>query len=143
MSVTRRLAVVVIIELFFVVATRVVLHYYSGQSVEAESIRTALRVATAIACWWLLKPLILSQKPSPRSTVRPSFVMGLLLLLSVPVLIGQVELASHVAILFAVTSIAVAVKEEFLFRGIVQNLLLEKLGSVNAILLTSAIFTLW
>ena len=34
----------------------------------------------------------------------------------------------------ALTSIPVAVKEEFLFRGIVQNLLLEKLGSVKAIL---------
>jgi len=69
--------------------------------------------------------------------------MGLLLLLSIPVLVGQYELASHVAILFALTNIPVTVKEEFLFRGIVQNLLLEKLGSVNAILLTSAIFTLW
>ena len=141
MSVARRVVVVVIIELLFVVATRLVLHYYSWQSVEAESIRTVLRIATAI--WWLLKPLILSQKPNLRSTLKSSLVMGLLLLLSIPVLVGQYELARHVAILFALTSIPVAVKEEFLFRGIVQNLLLEKLGSVKATLLTSVIFTLW
>ncbi len=143
MSLARRLVIVAIIELVFVVATRLVLHYFSWKSVEAESIRTALRILTAIAYWWLMKPVILSRKPDLPALLKPAPAIGLLLFLSIPVLVGRYELENHVALMFALTSIPVAVKEEFLFRGIVQNLLLEKVGAAKAILLTSIVFTVW
>jgi membrane protease YdiL (CAAX protease family) len=44
--------------------------------------------------------------------------------------------------MFAATSFFVAIKEEFLFRGIVQNLLTQRLGPSKAILSTSVAFTL-
>lgn len=143
MSLASRLVIVAAIELVFVVATRVVLHYLSWQSIEAELIRTALRMVTALAYWWLLKSVILSQKPNLSTLSRPAAEVGLLLFFTVPVLVGQFQPSTNVAVLFALTSIAVAVKEEFLFRGIVQNVLSQRLGAVKAILLTSAVFTVW
>ncbi len=73
---------------------------------------------------------------------NPYLAVALLLFLSVPVLTGSDKMG-NLAILFAITAIPVGIKEEILFRGIVQNLLLEKLGAARAILLTSAVFTVW
>lgn len=143
MSLTQRILVVAAIESAYFIATRVVLHYLPWSSVEAEAIRTILRLATAVAYWWLARPLILSRTPIWNALRNPFFVIGMLLFMSVPVLIGQYKLAAPVALLFAVTSVPVAFKEEFLFRGIVQNLLTQKLGVLKAVFATSIIFTAW
>ncbi|HEY6897636.1 MAG TPA: CPBP family intramembrane glutamic endopeptidase [Rhodocyclaceae bacterium] len=140
---TTPLVIVCLTELLFVVATRLVLHYYAWTSFEAEAIRTVLRIATVSIYWWLLRPLILSRSGSPATLAKPPAIVGLLLFLSIPVLIGNYALAKPIAIFFAVASIAVAVKEEFLFRGILQNLLAQRFGSAKAVLGTSAIFTAW
>jgi membrane protease YdiL (CAAX protease family) len=142
MSLTRRLLLVAAIELVYMAGTRAAIHYFSWKSIEAESIRTALRLGSALAYWWLLKPVILSRKPDLSSLRRPSLLIALLAFLSVPVLIGSDKMGP-LAILFAISAIPVGVKEELLFRGIVQNLLAEKLGAVKAILLTSVVFTVW
>ncbi len=143
MKLTHRLIIVAITELVFVVATRVVLHYLPWTSVEAELIRTALRIVTALIYWWLLKPLILSRAANLPTFKRPAALLALLLFLSIPVLVGNYQLPSDAAILFAITSLPVGIKEEFLFRGIVQNLLAKRYGALKAILITSLIFTLW
>jgi membrane protease YdiL (CAAX protease family) len=143
MSLRSCLVIVAVAELFFVVATRLMLYYYPWSSIEAESIRAILRIATASIYWLLLRPLILSRTPSPLTFRSPILIVGLLLFLLIPVLVGHYKLTTSVAILFAVTSIPVAVKEEFLFRGIIQNLLAEKLGLLKSVLFTSTLFTAW
>lgn len=143
MSLVRRLAIVAIVEIAYIVATRVVLHYLSWKSLEAEAIRTALRLGTAAVYWHLFKPLLLSRTPNVRLLANPLPAASLVLFFSIPFAVGRYALDSSTAILFAVASIPVAIKEEFLFRGIMQNLLDPRLGPVNAILVTSAVFTAW
>lgn len=143
MSLTRRLIIVAAIELAFVAATRIVLLYFPWSYVEAESIRSVLRLSTAAAYWWLLRPQILSRTPNPSALRSPLLAVGLLLLLSIPVLIGHYQLSTPAAWLFAIASVPVAIKEEFLFRGIVQNLLAQRFGTVRAVLVTSTVFTVW
>jgi len=143
MNLTHRLAIIVVIEIIYMVATRVTIHYLPWTSVEAELIRTALRIASAIIYWWLMKPLILSRKPNPETTRSASLIIGLLLFLSVPALIGNYGLKEYVAFLFAATSVPVAIKEEFLFRGIIQNLLGKKWSTLPAVFITSTVFTAW
>lgn len=140
---THSLLIVAFVEIAFVVATRVVLHYLHWTSIEAEAIRTAMRIATAGLYWWLLKPVILSRRPDPASLAQPALWLALLLFMSIPVLVGTYALKPSVAVMFAVTSIPVAFKEEFLFRGIMQNLLTERFGVLKAVLITSTVFTLW
>ncbi|MFZ2523727.1 MAG: CPBP family intramembrane glutamic endopeptidase [Candidatus Ferrigenium altingense] len=143
MSLTRRLVIVAAIELAFVIATRIVLHYFPWSSVEAESIRSVLRLTTAAAYWWLLRPLILSRTPNPLALRSSVLATGLLLFLSIPVLVGHYQLSAPTALLFAIASVPVAIKEEFLFRGIIQNLLAQRFGALKAVLITSTIFTAW
>lgn len=143
MNLARRLLIVVIAEIAFVVVTRVVLHYLPWTSVEAEAIRTSMRIATAALYWWLFKPLILSRTPDFTSLTHPLLLFALLVFLAIPVLVGHYELRPTVAIMFAISSIPVGIKEEFLFRGIMQNLLTERFGVLKGILITSTVFTLW
>ena len=143
MNLTRCLVIVAVTELLFVVATRIVLHYYSWSSLGAESIRTVLRIVTATIYWMMLRPLILSRASNPSAFLSPLLIVGLLLFLLIPLVVGHYNLTAPVALMFAVTSIPVAVKEEFLFRGIIQNLLTDKFGFVNSVVFTSALFTAW
>ena len=143
MTLTHRIAIVIVVELLSVAFTRLVLHYFPWSSIEVEIIRTVLRVATAGVCWWLFHPLILSRTPNPLAFRSPSLIIGLLLFLSIPALVGRYQLAPSVALLFAVASVPVAVKEEFLFRGVAQNLLVQKYGSLKAVMSTSVLFTAW
>ena len=143
MSLKQRLLVVVAVELLYMVGSRLAIHYYSAESFSAELIRTALRIATALIYWQLMKPLILSKKASFDTVRAAPLVVGMLALFAIPVLIGNYGLSTSLALLFAVTSLPVAIKEEFLFRGIVQNLLESKYGQMRAVFYASVIFTAW
>jgi membrane protease YdiL (CAAX protease family) len=142
MSLVHRLFIVLTLEFVYFVARRVVLQHFPWSSFEAEAIVTVLRVITAGACWYLFRSLIASRATNQAALRSPLLAVGLLLFLSIPILVGRYELSTPVAWLFAFASIVVAIKEEFLFRGIVQNLLTQKLGPLRAILLTSIAFTL-
>jgi membrane protease YdiL (CAAX protease family) len=143
MNTRRVVSIVIITELIFVFATRLVVHRYPWTSFEAEALRTLLRIATASIYWWQFRSLILSRTANLATLSSPWLIAGLLFFMSIPIVIGQYHLTHSMAIMFAVTSIPVALKEEFLFRGIVQNLLMERLGFAKSVLLTSVIFTAW
>ena len=143
MSLKQRLLVVVAVELLYMVGSRLAIHYYSAESFQAELIRTTLRIATALIYWQLMKPLILSKQVSFDTARVAPLVVGMLALFAIPVLVGNYALSTSLALLFALTSIPVAIKEEFLFRGIVQNLLESRYGQMRAVFYASVIFTAW
>lgn len=130
------------VEAAFIILTRVVLARYWTYSLDAELIRTALRLLAVLIYWFLLRGLIRSQ-PIPNSTLaQPPLIAALLLFLSVPILVGDLNhMTPFTKLIYAVTSIAVALKEEIAFRALIQNLLAKRLGNLAAILLTTALFT--
>ena len=143
MSLKQRLLVVVAVELLYMVGSRLAIRYYSAESFQAEMIRTTLRIATALIYWQLMKPLILSKQASFDTARVAPLVVGMLALFAIPALVGNYALSTSLALLFALTSIPVAIKEEFLFRGIVQNLLESRYGQMRAVFYASVIFTAW
>jgi membrane protease YdiL (CAAX protease family) len=143
MNLTNRLLLIFIVETIYWVGSRVAIHLFDWTSFEAELIRTALRIATAIIYWQLMKPVILSKTAVLNNARDTVLITGLLLFLSIPLLVGNSGLQPYNALLFAITSFPVAIKEEFLFRGIVQNLLEKKFGAMYAIVITSSLFTVW
>lgn len=143
MSLVQRIIVVSLLELAYIVIRRVVLHYHAWPSFEAEAISTAVRLITAGIDWHLFRSLINSRSANQSALRSPWLVLSLFLFLAIPVLVGRYTLSAPVALMFACTSLFVAIKEEFLFRGILQNLLDQKLGSLKAIFLTSIAFTVW
>jgi len=143
MSLKQRLLLIVVVEILYMAGTRLAIHYLSAESFASELTRTALRIATALIYWQLMKNVILSKTAAFDKTRIAVLITGLLLFFSIPVLVGNYRLNPSLALLFAVTSIAVAIKEEFLFRGIMQNLLQTRFGALRAVLYTSVIFTAW
>ncbi len=144
LNIKQSLAIVVAIEAMSMVLTRLALLQYPNAVVEVEIFRTALRLGTAAVYWWLLKPVILA-RPSNLSLLNRIHVWaGAALVLLVPVLVGRDNFSDKsVAAVFAITSIAVGIKEEVLYRGIIQNLLGTRMGMMKSIFITSALFTAW
>jgi len=141
MTFTRLLIIIGICELIFLVSTRLVLYYFPWWSVEAESIRTVLRIATAALYWRLFRTLIQSRTSDISALRSPFLITALFLCFLTPILTGYYQLPNSTATLFALTSVAVGIKEEFLFRGIIQNILTSKFGILKSVTLTSTIFT--
>lgn len=139
----KRLFAVVILELAYWVATRITLQTFSWDSLEAEFLRLGLRSSTALACFWLLRDLIFSRATKQGEMTRFPTLIGATLFVGAAFTTPHPVLPPAFAVLFGVGSIAVALKEEFLFRGVVQNLLQRRFGFAMAVLLTTLVFTAW
>ncbi|HEY5719145.1 MAG TPA: CPBP family intramembrane glutamic endopeptidase [Gammaproteobacteria bacterium] len=105
---------------------------------------TGARAATAALYWWLFRDLIWSRAPRAGNARRPLCIAAIAVVMLAPVLAGDWavgDLATQVV--FALTSVVVGLREELLYRGVVQNLLEPRLGWVGAIVVSNVIFTLY
>lgn len=138
-----RLLCAALVELIYCVATRAWLpDRYQG--IELELLVTAGRLISLLAFFLLFKDLVLRRAPQPRSFFHPLAVLSLVLFLAAPVAVGNYSLPSLTAqTVFAVTSVVVALKEEFLYRGVLQNLLQERLSLLWAVVVSNVVFTLY
>ena len=143
MSLRNRLLVVAVIELAYWIATRITLRIFNWDSLEAEFLRLALRSTTALACFWLLRDLIFSRVARQGEITRFPTVVSATLFVGAAFAMPHPKLSPAFAILFGIGSIAVALKEEFLFRGVIQNLLQRRFGFAKSVLLTTIVFTAW
>ena len=143
MSLRSRLLVVAVVELAYWVATRITLQIFNWDSLEAEFLRLALRSSTALACFWLLRDLIFSRVSRKGEMTRIPTLVSATLFIGAAFNMPHPALSPAFAVLFGVGSIAVALKEEFLFRGVVQNLLQRRFGFAMAVFLTTVVFTAW
>lgn len=133
---------IILVELVFVVLTRVVLAHYWTYSLDAELIRTPLRLAALLVYWFLLRPFIASKKLHAADIAQFRLLFALALFLSVPLLVGDLShFASATKSIYAATSIVVALKEEIAFRALIQNLIAKRFGKLSAILFTTVLFT--
>lgn len=143
MSPRNALIGVLLVEAIYFVLTRITIKYLGAWTLEAELVRTALRLGSAGCFWYLMKPTILSKVPDFRRVRSPWFFIGVGLFLLTPVAIGNYNHNIGMALFFATASIPVAIKEELLFRGIVQNLIESRWGLIAAILVSNAVFVAW
>jgi membrane protease YdiL (CAAX protease family) len=68
----------------------------------------------------------------------------LVVLLAVPPLVGSYDSPNATTqLVFAFTSVAVAFKEEVLYRGILQNMLEPRVGLVFALVVSNTVFALY
>lgn len=110
---------------------------------EAELSRTALRLASAGAIWFLMRATIASRQPDAQALKSWMLWLGLTVFLSIPVLIGNYRLGTGTATLFALSSLPVGIKEEIVFRGVPQQLLGQRMHGIKAIVVTSVVFVAW
>ena len=143
LSLRQRLVAVLLVELVYWVATRLLLHFFRWDSVEVELARGALRAASAAMDWWLCRALIGSKTPAAAAWRQPTVLLACLLFLLAAATAQHPSFSATFAFVFGLGSIVVGLKEEFLFRGILQNVLQQRWGAPRAVLVTTAAFTVW
>lgn len=144
MILRHKLILAVIVEAFYLVCSRYVSSNFDEFSPNSEYLRTILRSFSVIAYYYIFKDYILSFKPTFKSVKSPYIIFSISLFLITPLLVGNLYfMGDYTRVLFAVTSIVVGLREELVFRVLIQNGLESKIGALNAILITSLIFTIW
>jgi len=142
-AILGRLLLIGAIETVYALVTRLCFpRYFSG--IELELYTTAARLLTIPLYWSLFRPLI-QRRSLQRETVRmPSLYFGIAALLLVPVVFGNDDRPGFaIRAVFALTSFVMGLREELVYRAILQNLLEEKFGRFGAILLASTVFALY
>jgi membrane protease YdiL (CAAX protease family) len=140
---TEILVVAIFVESVYWLGTRLVLQYFSWETYTAELLRTALRLGSASLIFWLYRDLILSRIVDTREFRKSSVVGSLFLFMAVPLFLQHHLMNPAFAMFFAFTAMAVGIKEEILFRGVIQNYLMHRLGFTKSVLLTSFLFAVW
>jgi len=138
-----KIALAVALELAYALGTRIGLKtLFDG--IELELYTTLIRLVSAGFYWWLFRDVLRSRAPRLSSARHPLFALGLAVSALVPVLVGDWGLAGLTTqVIFAFTSVAVGLREEILYRGVLQNLLEPRLGWLGAILVSNIVFTLY
>ena len=137
-----RLAFLAVVELAYALGTRILLRQHT-EGVMLELLTTVLRVACISVLWRLFRELILSRLPGDAGRSHPLLLLALAISLVVPVVVEGHAYPLTAKLTFAATSIIVAIHEEFLFRGVLQNLLERRFGRILAITCSSAAFSLF
>lgn len=138
-----RLGCAALVEVAYALTTRIWLPtLYSGSTLEL--LTTVARLISLLAFFLLFRQLIFSRVPNARRASHPLAQAGVVMLFATPILVGRYDLPSVTTqLVFAVASIAVAVKEEFLYRGVLQNILEPRLGLLMGIIASNVVFTLY
>jgi membrane protease YdiL (CAAX protease family) len=116
-----------------------------AQGVELELAISALRLVTAVAYWLLFRHLILS-RPTRRSSLRSPLVLaGAAAVLAIPFLFRGWSPGGGLgtALVFALTSVIVGVREELLYRAVLINLLQPRVGLAGAVALSTVLFLIY
>jgi membrane protease YdiL (CAAX protease family) len=142
-SLPTRVLALVGIEAIAWLLTQMVLAQYPWSSFVAESLRTLLRFETLVFDWYLFRQTIQAQASHARIPRESSLTIAVLLMLIGPLLMPHPQLRPMAAGFFAVSGVIVGLKEEVLFRAILQPLLQRRLGTLAAVVSTSIIFTAW
>ena len=144
MTLKTKIILAIIVELFYIAGSRYVASNFHEFTPNSEYLRTILRALSGIAYFYIFKDYILSFKPSYKNIKSPYIAISIILFFIAPLLVGNLYfMGDFTRVLFAVTSIIVGLREELVFRVLIQNGLESKIGAVFSILLTSLIFTVW
>jgi membrane protease YdiL (CAAX protease family) len=140
-----RIALGVVVEVSYAVLTRAWLARW-GDPVASELAITAARLATIPIHWILFRDVIRSRTPRDAPTAHPLFVLGIVLLVlaaTVPERPPLPPWSWWFTVVFVLTSIVVGVREELVYRGVVQNLLGRRMGWIGAVVVSNAIFVVY
>jgi membrane protease YdiL (CAAX protease family) len=139
-----RIIIAIALEVTYAVVTRTWLRQQLD-GVHLELAVSAFRVAAIIAYWALFRELIRSRPGTPSTLRQPLLGAGVAVALAIPVVFhGTLPAGSFgTALVFALTSIVVGLREELLYRAVLLNLLQPRLGTAGALLCSTALFVVY
>ena len=139
----RSLGLVIAVEASVMAASRYALRQHPDAVISVELFRTALRIGSAALYWWLFRDIFRTGPVNTKALRQTHLKVLIPLMLLVPVLCANDRLLDDQALVFALTSIFVGIKEEILFRGILQGLCRKLISPQMSVVLVSLVFTAW
>ncbi len=139
-----RIAFAIAFELAYMLFTRTWLREHTSVGIERELWVSACRMASLVA-YWLLLHTVISGRVATTAKLRTSWLLfGLAPLFAVPLLFdGGLPSDPGVRLVYALTSLVVAAREEVLYRGVLLNMLSRSLGPWPALFFSSAVFVMY
>lgn len=125
----------------YMVASRIIFHTEGLSFADIELLRTPFRLTAALLFWLLMADVMFARQPNMQVARRKSFMLALAFLFATPLLVLAHGMPADEAAIVAVTSLPVALCEEFFFRGILQAMLVRHMGAVLGIIVTIVCFT--
>jgi membrane protease YdiL (CAAX protease family) len=140
--------IAIVIELAYVLLSRTWLRV-SFHGIDYELLLTAMRLASVVLNWLLFRHTLLRAALAPpragfSGRAGVALGAGLASVLLVPLLFnaGYPADAAYRWV-FAGTSIVVGIREEMVYRGVLQQLLRQRYGVAGALLLSNLVFVLY
>lgn len=122
----------------YLFCARFLLNQLSVGTAIHEIIWTVFRLLSITVMYFGFRPLFVGHYRI--RSFSPWLLPCIGLLMLVPLLVGDWRLPPVVVHLFAATSLAVGIREELAYRGILQTILTERLGFWSALLLSNIAF---
>ncbi len=110
---------------------------------DVEILRTPLRLGAAAIQWLLMADVVFGARERGEPIGKAPLCAALLILFCVPVLVEDIDIPVRDAWVIAVASFPVGMHEELFFRGIVQTLLVKRLGAFRGICIVVVLFALF
>lgn len=144
MLLINKVFVAAVIEIAYAVITRTWFRQHLD-GIYLELAVSAFRVATVVVYLGLFRDLIQSRVKNTPTLRHPFLVAGVVIVLVVPFLFRGWSPGGGLgsAIVFALTSIIVGLREEILYRAVFLNLLQPRIGIVGALLFSTVVFILY
>lgn len=143
LTLRTKIVLATVVEILYAVSTRVWITPFL-EGIELELVTTAVRLLTVGVYWWLFRDIIASRVPRMATMKAPFFITGIVALAAVPVLAGEDSLPDlKTQVVFAATSVIVGLREEILYRGVLQNLMCRRMNWFLAIVCSNVIFTIY
>jgi len=139
-----KLAVAAALEIAYAIFTRTWLREHL-QGAQLEVAVSACRVATIVVYWALFRELIQSRPKALASLQHPLVVAGIAVALAIPFLFQGWSPGGGfgTALVFALTSVVVGLREELLYRAVLINLLQPRIGVAGALFCSTALFIVY
>jgi len=140
-----KIVTAIIIEIAYALFSRTWLRQHA-QGVELELLISVLRIATIAVYWRLFRDLILSRpRPHAGSLRHPLVLAGTAAALLIPFLFRGWSPGGGIgtAIVFALTSVIVGVREELLYRAVLFNLLEPRVGLIGTVVISTFLFVVY
>jgi len=135
---------IIIIELTYIAISRTVVFHTTHFSFTEEMLFTLNRTAAALIALYFFYPMLSAKKTNYTTLRNPWLLAAMLLFLAIAPLESYMGSSTPAfKLFFAFTSIFVAIHEEVVYRGVIQELFMKHLSPFKAIFLTSLLFTLY
>jgi membrane protease YdiL (CAAX protease family) len=128
------------LELAYWVPARLLVRYYHGGEIQTELIWTAIRLASAVAVYLCFRKVIWPGGEQQKIRIDWVVIVSGVAFVLMPALTQDDQITFPANVVFALTSLAVGLREEMVYRGVLQRILTSRWGLPAALVISNICF---